>query len=221
MSVACILVQDRRCLSRIARSVYASISFITRVITAAGHASVIEFISGLLYVLDWNQKANTSEIFPLRRWNFERFLSLKSSAKKLLKLDVSIREIKERERWIYFISVLLRFLCFSLSRSASNSTRSNHLGNSNRSINTPTLRSFYFSSIDFDLVVISILDHPERATFAISIVKRDYEWSKRYIKMYNGQGFKMSSKKKGRLAKTPGTVQYSPTLILVRSTCSY
>lgn len=165
MSVACILVQDRRCLSRIARSVYASISFITRVITAAGHASVIEFISGLLYVLDWNQKANTSEIFPLRRWNFERFLSLKSSAKKLLKLDVSIREIKEREKWIYFISVLLRFLCFSLSRSASNSTRSNHLGNSNRSINTPTLRSFYFSSIDFDLVVISILDHPERATF--------------------------------------------------------
>lgn len=69
---------------------------------------------------------------------------------------------------------------------------------SDRSIDTPILRSLYFSSIHFD--VISILDHPERATF-------DRETRLRMIQtmhqdVYNARGFKMSSKKNGRLAKT-------------------
>lgn len=73
MSVACILVQDRRCLSRIARSVYASISFITRVITAAGHASVIDFISGLLYTFSIGIKKQIHRKFLASKIKFQAF----------------------------------------------------------------------------------------------------------------------------------------------------
>lgn len=216
MSVACILVQDRRCLSRIARSVYASISFITRVITAAGHASVIDFISGLLYVLDWNQKANTSEISrfedKISSVSFHQKVGLKNCSNSMFRF---VKQKREKGGYISHLVCTISVLFVIQIR-----IKFHEIESSWQPGSIYQHRFFlHFSSIDSDLDVVSTLDHPERATF-------DRETRLRMIqtnapRCATLEVSKCRAKKEEQAGENAGTVQYPPTLILVRSTCSY
>lgn len=83
----------------------------------------------------------------------------------MFKLDVSVREIEERERWIYFASRLYDFCAFRYL-DPHQIPRDRIILATRIDLSTPILSSFHFSSIDSDLDVVSTLeDHPERATF--------------------------------------------------------
>lgn len=88
----------------------------------------------------------------------------------------------------------VRFLCFSLSRSASNSTRSNHLGNPDRSINTDS----FFIPFFLDRLWSRRCFYPRRPPRT----RNFRSWNEitndpnKCTKMCNARGFKMSSKKR-------------------------